>query len=298
MEKYKKAEIEYENKIAKNYNEWYHSTPIMKAHVETFARFVRKNLKKGDKVLDLGCGPASLWPYWQKIIGVEFIGVDVSPKMISVAKKYFPRGKFQVADSEKLPFLNKEFDAVICSSVLHHLPKTDQTLKEIKRILKPYGKLIGREPQKDQFFQETDPYLSGAVTHFMHFLFRKTKIQPHREPPIHKYHHAYKINEFVQTINKYLVIHDIQSKFPFSYLFYEIKSAFYGRIILATDRFLDNYKGNQFFYLALKDGSGKTEILSYINSYLNNLNSNGPPLKFVRRLIKLTAFLNLILPKK
>ena len=298
---YKKLEVEYEDKIAKKYNQLYHGTPISDAYDQDFVNFIKKNLKPGFKVLDLGCGAAGLWPLLLKIPQVKFVGADVSPGMIREAKKLFPKEKFIVADAEKTPFDNEEFDVIICSSILHHLPTPQKSFKEIRRILKPYGILMGREPQNDQFINETDPWIAGAITSLMHLVNRKEKFLKTNEPPIHEFHHAYKLTDFInKDLGQYFVVKDLVSKYPFSHIFAKTKNAFYGRIILKTDQFLSSYKGNQFYYTAIKDGYGKTEVLSYINTYLNNLDKNSKkvPLRFIKRLIWLTAFFDLILPRK
>ena len=303
MQDYKKAEVEYEGKIAKDYNRWYHSSPVTKTHDRDFVNYAKEEIKKGDKVLDLGCGSASLWPYLTKIKDIELIGADVSPKMITEAKKLFPKGKFIVADSENLPFQDEAFDIVICSSVLHHLPSPQKTFKEIRRVLNPYGKLIGREPNDNHFIDKTDPWLSGAIASLSHLITRKENFKTPNEPDIHKFHKNYQITNFIKNdLGRFFIVKDVVSKYPFSYLFIRIKNVFYGNIILKTDQFLENYKGNQFFYLAIKDGYGKSEVLSYVNTYLKKLQKNSEskkvPLKFIKRLIFLTAFFDLILPKK
>ena len=122
MEDYKKKEIKYEKNIAKDYNQFYYSNPIQKYQIKDFVRYVRKSIQRGDKVLDLGCGPASLWRELTKIKEIKLIGADISSKMITEAKKLYPKGRFIVADSEKLPLADEEFDVVICSSIFHHLP--------------------------------------------------------------------------------------------------------------------------------------------------------------------------------
>jgi len=303
MRDYKKAEIDYENKIAKDYNKLYHAWPITKKYDMDFAHYVKKKVIKGDKILDLGCGPASLWPELTKIKNINLTGCDISPEMIKEARKYFPQNKFIVADSEKLPFKDEEFDMVICSSVLHHMPSLEKSFQEIKRVLKPYGKLIGREPNNDNFITETDPWIAGAIASLCHLIYRKTKTRQLDEPNVHKYHRNFKIADFIKKdLGNFFVVNDIIAKYPFSSQFTRIGSAFYGYIILKTDRFLSSYKGNQFFYLAIKDGYGKSEVLSYVNTYLKKLQQNSDsktvPSGFIKRLIYLTAILDLILPKK
>ncbi len=300
MKDYKKEEIEFEDKIAKNYNNLYHRTRIQKDQIRQYVQYATKKIKKGDKVLDLGCGAASIWYELKNIKDIDLMGVDISPKMIKEAKKLYPKDKFLVADSEKLPFKDESFDVIVCSSVLHHLPKPDKALKEMRRVLKPYGKLIGREPQEDQFVKETSSWISGTIMMLVHMVQRREKPIIETEPPIHEYHQSYKLTKFIKNLALYFVVQDVESVWPISSLFIRIKSTLGGNLILKTDEFLKNYKGTNFFYLAVKNGYGRTEVLSYINSYLRTLKQNGKktPLKFVKRLIWLTVILDLILPRK
>ncbi|MBM2821214.1 MAG: Class SAM-dependent methyltransferase [Candidatus Berkelbacteria bacterium] len=181
------------------------------------------------------------------------------------------------------------------------MPSLEKSFQEIKRILKPYGQLIGREPNDDNFIAETDPWIAGAIASLCHLIYRKTRTGSNQEPKVHQYHRNFKIADFVnKDLGNFFTVKDIVAKYPFSSQFTRIGSAFYGYIILKTDKFLNNYKGNQFFYLAAKNGYGKSEVLSYINTYLRNLedNSKTVPPKFIKRLILLTAFFDLILPNK
>jgi ubiquinone/menaquinone biosynthesis C-methylase UbiE len=300
MKKYLKEEIEFENKIAKDYNHLYHNSPIDKKQIEQHVKYAALEIKPKDKVLDLGCGAASIWYSLKKIKDIEITGLDVSPAMIKEAKKLYHKANFIIGNSEKLPFKDESFDVVLVSSVLHHLPEPDKSFKEIRRVLKPYGKLIGREPQNDQYIKEADPYLSGAIMMLMHMVRRREKTILTHEPPIHEFHQSYNLESFIGKLGQYFVVKDVKSVWPFSSFFNKIKSATSGNLILKTDDYLANHKGTNFLYLAIKDGYGKTEVLSYVNTYLKRLNQNNkkPPLKFIRRLIWLTAWLDLILPKR
>ena len=98
----------------------------------------------GDRVLDLGCGNGRLLQIF-KDIDIDYVGVDNSEKLIEMAKKEYPAGKFQVADALKLPFADNYFDKVYSIAVFHHIPSKDfrrQFLQEAKRVLKPNGLLI------------------------------------------------------------------------------------------------------------------------------------------------------------
>lgn len=93
---------------------------------------------KNKKILDLGCGPGL---YAKTLLnkGAKIKGIDISEKMIKIAKKEAPKAEFKQGDSENLPYKNNEFDIVVASLVLGHIKSWDKTLEEIKRVLKKRG---------------------------------------------------------------------------------------------------------------------------------------------------------------
>jgi demethylmenaquinone methyltransferase/2-methoxy-6-polyprenyl-1,4-benzoquinol methylase/phosphoethanolamine N-methyltransferase len=107
-------------------------------------------LKPGERVLDVGCGPGSLTIPAARKAGRSghAAGIDASPEMIAVAsRKARKQGldiDFRVAPVESLPFEDGQFDVVLSSLMLHHLPDDvkAQGLAEILRVLKPGGRLI------------------------------------------------------------------------------------------------------------------------------------------------------------
>ena len=68
------------------------------------------------------------------------VGVDVSPRMIEVARREVPEASFHVAAAERLPFADATFDAVIMRMVVHHLERT-RAFPELRRVLRPSGRL-------------------------------------------------------------------------------------------------------------------------------------------------------------
>lgn len=106
-----------------------------------FADF-KDYIKKGDKVLDLGCGNGRLIELFDK--DIDYLGVDQSQKLIEAAKKRFPSGKFFVADALNLPF-KKKFDVIFSIAFFHHIPSQDLRLKILKdcySFLAPKGIFI------------------------------------------------------------------------------------------------------------------------------------------------------------
>ena len=92
------------------------------------------------KILDLGCGAG----YDSKILhnfGARVVGIDISDKLIDIAKKQVPECKFFVGDiTDKLSALGK-FDGVLCLATLIHvdIQNMKKTFDNIAEILKKGG---------------------------------------------------------------------------------------------------------------------------------------------------------------
>jgi len=98
----------------------------------------------GEKILDLGCGNGRWFELFQEK-KVDYIGVDFSEKLLEIAKRIYPRAKFQVADALILPFPKNYFDKIYSIAVFHQIPSQQlrlEFLKEANRVLKPGGLLI------------------------------------------------------------------------------------------------------------------------------------------------------------
>jgi ubiquinone/menaquinone biosynthesis C-methylase UbiE len=99
---------------------------------------------KGKKILDLGCGTG----IYAKILrrrGAVVSGIDISPKMIELAKQNLKgvRGAdFKVGTVYKLPYKSGTFDIVLASLVVHYFTNMDKAFREIKRVLKKNGVFI------------------------------------------------------------------------------------------------------------------------------------------------------------
>lgn len=101
---------------------------------------VRVKESGGTKVLDLGCGSG----IQSKLLsehGLDVVGVDLSPRMVEVARKQVPAGNFVKGDILNLPFDDATFDGVYSRASLLHIPKDllPQALGEINRVLKGEG---------------------------------------------------------------------------------------------------------------------------------------------------------------
>lgn len=129
-----------------------------KGYVESTLGAVLQQLKLtgAETVLDIGCGTGALeHSLVSRHPNLKITGVDLSEKMLSVARRKLqacPNVDFVAANASGLPFPNESFDRVICASAFHYFDEPQTPVLEMRRVLKPGGKLILLDWCKDYLF--------------------------------------------------------------------------------------------------------------------------------------------------
>jgi len=99
-------------------------------------------VRSGSRVLDLATGTGAAARI-AAAAGAEVTGVDISPRMIEIARQRSPAGlRFEAADAAELPFNAGAFSAVICGLGLSHFPDVPAALGEIRRVLGSGGVFV------------------------------------------------------------------------------------------------------------------------------------------------------------
>ncbi len=98
-------------------------------------------------LLDCGCGTAPMLSLLKKKYpGKRYTGIDLTPKMIEVARaKQMAGVELVVGDCENLPFPENSFDVVICCQSFHHYPNVQDFFDSVYRVLRPGGRLVLRD---------------------------------------------------------------------------------------------------------------------------------------------------------
>ena len=127
-------------------SEWYHE--LLSSGDTYQEKVILPNLlrvadfKKGERVLDVACGEGYFTRALAKT-GAHMTGADISPELISVAKKFSPQINFFTAHIERLFFAkDNSFDAAVCVLGLQNIEHMKEGIKEISRVLKPRGRFV------------------------------------------------------------------------------------------------------------------------------------------------------------
>ncbi|HZV01690.1 MAG TPA: methyltransferase domain-containing protein [Planctomycetota bacterium] len=142
------AEIEHGAKIASDADSvWGWSSPAGQRRALRRAELLlsRAGARKGARILELGCGIGIFTELLGRSSEATFVGVDISHDLLRRARERCPKAAFERGAIEALPHPAATFDAVIGSSVLHHL-ELGPALSEVRRVLKPGGRFVVAEP--------------------------------------------------------------------------------------------------------------------------------------------------------
>ncbi|MGB9715441.1 MAG: class I SAM-dependent methyltransferase [Thermodesulfovibrionales bacterium] len=118
---------------------------------------------EGKRILELGCGVGGNAPLIKDC--KEYIGTELSEIALERARESFgkkPNFKFIPMDAMDLKFDNNQFDIVIATEVIEHLPNAQKMLKESFRVLKPGGKLLISSPNRDSLHLRVNRMLGYA----------------------------------------------------------------------------------------------------------------------------------------
>ncbi|MFO0694651.1 MAG: class I SAM-dependent methyltransferase [Polyangiales bacterium] len=104
------------------------------------------------RVLEIGLGTARNLPYMQGV--TELVGLEPSPGMTDIAKARIRHAPFPVevvhAGAESMPFPDASFDTVLATFVFCTIPDPHAAAREVRRILRPGGKLVMLEHVRDR----------------------------------------------------------------------------------------------------------------------------------------------------
>jgi SAM-dependent methyltransferase len=115
---------------------------FVESHIPDAAQFDRW---AGKDVLEVGCGLGTDLLEFARA-GARVSGVDLTPRSIRMARRRFDlegrAADLRTADGRALPFADASFDLVWCFGVIHHSPEPERIVAEIRRVLRPAGRVV------------------------------------------------------------------------------------------------------------------------------------------------------------
>ncbi|MEV0153403.1 methyltransferase domain-containing protein [Micromonospora sp. NPDC050686] len=146
-------------------------TPYERAALALFADFVQAT--GGGPVVDVGCGPGRITAHLHGL-GVDAFGIDLSPRMVEVARRDHPGLRFEVGSMTDLELAEGSVAGLVAWYSLIHIPddQMGSVLARFRRVLRPGGPLLVSFHVGDESRLKTEGYGGHPM-----------KVQVHRRQP-------------------------------------------------------------------------------------------------------------------
>ena len=133
--------LEFDERLAEQMEVVYRSRDVLRRR-----RLVYEALRaaRGERILDVGCGPGFFVAELLDQVGDEgsVVGVDASPQMLAVAahrSEGRPNVAFHEGDATALPVEDEGFDRALSVQVFEYVDDVEAGLRELHRVLRPGG---------------------------------------------------------------------------------------------------------------------------------------------------------------
>lgn len=164
--------------------------PLDRELLDRFAIVVSKS--GGGNICDLGCGPGHVARYLRSR-GLSIFGLDVSQKMLEVARKFNPDIPFRLGDVLSLGLPDGSLNGIVAFYLICNIPKDllTQAFREMNRVLKPGGLiLLSFHNGEDEMIHEIERW--GMQISLDSFLYRPSVIRHSMEEA------GFKINDMIE----------------------------------------------------------------------------------------------------
>ena len=99
-------------------------------------------LRRGQRALDVGCGPGALTQALAALLGPENVAaIDPSEAFAATCRERVPESDVRVGVAEELPFPDGEFDVVLAQLVVDGMDDARRGVAEMRRVARPSGVL-------------------------------------------------------------------------------------------------------------------------------------------------------------
>ena len=129
-------------------------------------------LRHGQSILEVGCGTGVILPRWAELVGPagRVVAIDHAESFVVDARDRVAGLDLDdivtvdLGDAYALPYHDQCFDAAHCERVLMHLDNPTAALQEMRRVVRPGGRIVAVEPDWQMIpFDHSDPQAMTAL---------------------------------------------------------------------------------------------------------------------------------------
>jgi len=107
----------------------------------------------GETIAEVGAGTGHFLSLFRDV-AARLIALDVTPAMLRRAVIDHPEVLPVVTDGAALPLQTRAIDLVLCAQMLHHVPKPIPLVKEMRRVVKPRGRVLVVDQAAPERYEE------------------------------------------------------------------------------------------------------------------------------------------------
>jgi SAM-dependent methyltransferase len=135
--------LQFSEEAARQLERLYLTSDVVAQRSETIKLLA---LRRGERVLDVGCGPGFLCESIAEIVGRDgaVAGIDISTDLIILCKRRSPPTwlSYVVGDATSIDQPDASFDVVACTQVAEYVADVDRVVSEAFRVLRPGGRAV------------------------------------------------------------------------------------------------------------------------------------------------------------
>ena len=136
-----RKDVEHFNRWSHTYDESWIQRYAERVHTEMLNVVTSETAAPG-AVLDVGCGTGRLLRKVRAVYpSAQLFGIDPAEGMVEVARRQIESATIYLAAAESLPLADSSVDIVLSSISFHHWTDQLTGLREIRRVLRPGGRL-------------------------------------------------------------------------------------------------------------------------------------------------------------
>lgn len=127
------------------FGQMYEEDKYAKQRILTYAKLITPYLKRGSRLLDIGCYTAELYEHLPK--DIEYCGLDFDEEALKIAMSKGVMVKKVRFDEEPIN-LNTKFDVIVAAEIIEHLKNPEALLEQAKRLLSEDGLILVSLPNE------------------------------------------------------------------------------------------------------------------------------------------------------